>query len=121
MGTHTVIEQRWRWRLHYPDREPVEEASGGTSIKLAPRGAIKLEAVGKAVDIPPGMRPIWYRHRGITLDGSGAMTLATIAGYGHVLGSGQCEAVLFLLTARDWVDCPLHLIDTGALENCLEG
>lgn len=110
-----------RWRLHYYDRAPFDEAAEGSSIRLAPRSATAIESAGKKVTIPHGCKPIWYRLRGMTM-GQVPQLMATVCGFGTVDGAGRVDGKLWcILPNGEWIDAPEPLIERATIENLLEG
>lgn len=71
------------WRLAYPDGTYVTEPRERASIRIAPRGAVALQIISPwfvtpgaglvEVRIAPGERPVFYRRRGVNLDGYGVV------------------------------------------------
>ena len=128
------------WRLIYRDGAVLDEPPSGWSIARAPHGAAELQVVTHngvpicRVDLPDGMRPVWYRRRYTDMRGTRPLPADLAAGYagleatvfGRVRGAvtmtgaeaiasgtftADMDAHLWAAHAGRIVNCPPHLFD----------
>lgn len=96
-----------RWRLVYADDTVVDESSEGSSIRDVRPVAAELQLVRH--DTAPataflripllGERPVFYRWRGLSLDGKGETSTDWIVfGKGHIGREGNVESELWQWT-----------------------
>jgi hypothetical protein len=121
-----------RWRLEFDIHPDVTEPDDGASIAVAApewrahtaTNLILVDRAGAGVirlpldDDGGGWKPIFYRRRSLTLDGSGQGHLDAIV-FGRQRSTlSQVDAQLWLLGHDGYArDCPEELIDPTAIAN----
>jgi hypothetical protein len=122
------------WRLEYADGRVLDEPDEGGSIRDSPPLPVRLLLTRPPerqpfVQVPlldrmPGhgpWRPIFYRQRNISLDGSAAPTLVVIVFGRGCEGPERNEAQVWALdTFGNTIDCPDWALDLVAI-NLLVG
>lgn len=112
------------WRLSYPDGRVVNESPVDGSIRVAPRGACRLDlftpagrgVVGVNLDPAAGDVPIFYRKRSASPGDAGTSRVdATVFGRAREHGS-VIDSNLWAGIDGQIVDCPAWAIDHTMIE-----
>lgn len=115
------MQDNIRWKLVYSnDACIVEEESGSTILHRwkSPKRLQVLRGDSLVWDRPlmPGEYPIFYRNRGLTMDGGGHLTTdATVFGAARV-GNDSVDCQLWAWNGAEVIDCPTSLIAQNTIE-----